>query len=180
MTNSKTGQEISSLTELEGTALGLVWRIGDCSAYAVMREFATSASSSWSASAGAVYPAIRRLERLGLIVGTTNDGKRSLAITARGEATLRHWLAIRPEIARATSDPVRSRIYFLDILDGPKEQTELLVAAERETRHALNERQRHVERSAVSDPERLASMGSVFELKARLGWLRWAKKEIAR
>jgi DNA-binding PadR family transcriptional regulator len=179
MTNKKTGQGISSLTELEGAALGLVWRNGNCSAYSVMREFATSASSSWSASAGAVYPALRRLERLGLIVGTTNKGKRALATTAHGLAALRHWLAIRPEIARATSDPVRSRIFFLDVLDDPKEQTELLVAAENETRHALKERQRDLERSAVGDPVRLASMGSVFELKARLGWLRWAKKEIA-
>ena len=50
------------LSELEAVVLGLVWSDGPCTAYAVRRTVQASLSAQWSGSAGAVYPAVARLE----------------------------------------------------------------------------------------------------------------------
>ena len=54
-------------------------------------------SSRWSASAGSVYPALKRLERQGLIAGTVEivyeaRGRKIYRITPEGEAELDNWL----------------------------------------------------------------------------------------
>ncbi len=53
------------LSELEAVVLGLVWSDGPCTAYAVRRTVQASLSAQWSGSAGAVYPAVARLEQRG-------------------------------------------------------------------------------------------------------------------
>src|SRR5262245_13459166 len=47
-----------NLTELEGTALGVIWAGQPCTPYRVRRVFLDSPSPSWSGSAGAIYPLI--------------------------------------------------------------------------------------------------------------------------
>lgn len=54
-------------------------------------------TSRWSASAGAIYPALKRLERQGLIEGTVEmvhevRGRKVYRITPAGETLLDNWL----------------------------------------------------------------------------------------
>jgi DNA-binding PadR family transcriptional regulator len=84
------------LTEVEGCALGVVWQRGPCTAYEVRMEFAISSTPRWSASAGSIYPALKRLLRRKLVEAEAEDwGPRSktrFAITRRGLAQLHRWV----------------------------------------------------------------------------------------
>src|SRR5262245_30684654 len=85
-----------ALTDLEACVLGVVWRDGPCTAYAVRRELADSTAPRWSASAGSIYPVLQRLEAVGLVAATTRSwgarGKREFAATAAGQEQLRAWV----------------------------------------------------------------------------------------
>src|SRR6185436_15686794 len=87
--------------------------------YAVRRSFQLSPSSHWSGSAGAVYPALARLEERGLVRSehAPRGGRQAwrYAITARGNARFRAWLEppFAPEVISVPPDPLRTRIHFL-------------------------------------------------------------------
>jgi len=168
------------LTELEGAALGIIWKKGACSGYAVMREFATSPSYTWSASAGAVYPALRRLQEMGLISAATDNRKRSLALSAAGMIALRQWLKFRPSMGGVAGHPIRTRMFFLDALPADRDRLAFLDAAEAETQRALDEIAAYIEALPDRDSEVWGSVGSAFELKARQRWLRWMRRRLTK
>lgn len=172
-------QDGTHLTELEGAALGIIWKKGTCSSYAVMREFATSRSSTWSASAGAVYPALRRLQEMGLISAATDNRKRTVALSAAGMSALRKWLEIRPAMGGVTGHPIRTRMFFLDALPADSDRIAFLDAAEAETSRALGEVAAYIEALPDGDSEVWGSVGAAIELKARQRWLRWMRKRLA-
>ncbi|RZJ43134.1 MAG: hypothetical protein EON86_05865 [Brevundimonas sp.] len=107
-----TDATVARLTELEGAVLTEIGRRGHRTRFKVRRAFETSPSSSWSGSAGAVYPAIARLEQAGLIemeAGTSGRGTRLLSLSPKGEAALSAW-ALDGETACAIgADPFRLR-----------------------------------------------------------------------
>src|SRR5678816_754449 len=88
------GSDVKS--ELEGAILGVVFEEGPSTPYAVLSVFARSRSSYWSASTGAVYPAIRRLLRRGLLTATKRSrGTRSSSLctlTPQGRSALVRWI----------------------------------------------------------------------------------------
>ncbi|MFZ1990390.1 MAG: PadR family transcriptional regulator [Alphaproteobacteria bacterium] len=102
----------ASLTELEGAILGLLRRAPGLTAYRIRQLFLASKSAEWSGSAGAVYPAIRRLEAAKLARATkTGDARGSLTyeLTPKGTGVLESWMG---DTARAISpgmDPFRTR-----------------------------------------------------------------------
>lgn len=107
------------LTELEGAVLSEIHHRGQQTAFQVRRAFQTSASIEWSGSAGAVYPAIRRLTEAGLLeataITTGRKGSR-LLLTAAGLTAMETWIA---DATRATSvglDPFRLRAGIWDTL----------------------------------------------------------------
>jgi DNA-binding PadR family transcriptional regulator len=102
-----------ALTEFEGALLTEVHRRAPCTAYQVRRAFETSRSFEWSGSAGAVYPAIRRLTRRGMLVaeaaGDDGRGTRKLTLSEDGVAAVRAWVC---DVERAVGpgfDPFRTR-----------------------------------------------------------------------
>ncbi len=113
-----------TLSELESVVLGLIWMEGPCTAYAVRRIVQESLSTQWSGSAGAVYPAVARLEGRGLISSreqsTGQRKSQALAISAAGKRVLAHWLGppVDPAAFGIPADPMRIRIRFLELLPG--------------------------------------------------------------
>jgi len=75
------------LSTLELTALGVVWKQGPCTAYAVMREFAGSQTLAYRSGAGSIYPLLKRLRGVGLL----SEGEGKLRITSAGIERLRAW-----------------------------------------------------------------------------------------
>lgn len=102
----------SSLTEIEGAILSEIAHRGNSTAFRVRRAFQLSPSSEWSGSAGAIYPAIKRLLARGLIIGEPTADRRAtlrISLTAAGEAVMLDW-ACNPDRASSVGiDPFRLR-----------------------------------------------------------------------
>lgn len=165
------------LTELESCTLGVIRQHQPCSTYKVRSVFAASHTTEWSASAGSIYPVIERLRRLRLVkvAGQRGDarGRRDLTLTAKGEQALLAWMMGMEEwVARATPDPIRTRICFLDYLASARDRAAFLDLAEALTRAMLAELQVDAE-AARSGPaaDYLSVLGAQFQLEARLRWL---------
>jgi DNA-binding PadR family transcriptional regulator len=163
---------------MELVVLGVVWKRGPCTGYAVAREFVTSPSSHFSGSAGAVYPAVRRLARDGYLAGAAGRQgrrrRRTYTITRRGRDALRRWLSppIPADAARITYDPIRTRAYFLAALP-PKRRAAFLADAERQLRRQIPAIEAECERYREAGDEfsALAMSGGLHVIRARLEWV---------
>jgi DNA-binding PadR family transcriptional regulator len=81
---------------LEYALLGLI-RGGPQSGYDLRKVFEETAMAGYSGSPGAIYPALRRLEKSDLIEGDTPDAARrrrkEFRLTDEGETALGEWLS---------------------------------------------------------------------------------------
>jgi PadR family transcriptional regulator AphA len=87
----------TSTTSLLGNALLALIQQRPSSGYDLRRLFAESHLHHFSSSPGAIYPALARLEKGGLIIGRTEQGntlrpRRVYHITDQGSKVLRQWL----------------------------------------------------------------------------------------
>ena len=104
--------DASHLTEIEGAILSEIAHRQNVTAFRVRRAFETSPSVEWSGSAGAIYPAIRRLRARGLLDGEETGDRRAtvkLTLTPDGARAMTAWAC---DPARASSvglDPFRLR-----------------------------------------------------------------------
>jgi DNA-binding PadR family transcriptional regulator len=159
------------LTELEGSVLSELHHRGRQTAFQVRRSFSTSPSIEWRGSAGAVYPAIKRLERDGLIEAEAKgDGRatRLLSVTAAGIEAMMLWAGDPTRACSVGIDPFRMRAGIWMGLDASRRagvlasvRQELLDGIER-----LAAWRRHgdaIERASVDLSLRLQ--------RARLDWL---------
>src|SRR5262245_8660120 len=170
-----------ALTELDHFVLGIVWRDGPMTTYAVRNRFRTSATAAWSASTGSIYPAIRRLLASGMLKASADRdarGTQDVQTTALGVRTLKAWLrGVPPGLAGPDADPVRTRVQFLGAL-GPRESASFLSKVEADclaalkTLTALESKER-----GVREAQRIwALRGASHELGARLKWIRWLRR----
>jgi DNA-binding PadR family transcriptional regulator len=111
-------------TTLELAILGLL-TLEPQSGYDLMNVFAATAMGNYSSSPGAIYPALKRLEKRRLVEGEVDDTralrpKKVFHPTAAGEATLREWLRreITLDDARRRLDELLLRFAFYSLL-GP-------------------------------------------------------------
>jgi DNA-binding PadR family transcriptional regulator len=102
------------------------------SGYALRKLFATSPMGHFSDSPGSIYPALRRLERQGLITGVA-EGKslrprQVFRLTPSGMSELRNWLSApvtRDELVHGGGD-VMLRFAFVGQLLGPARTSEFI------------------------------------------------------
>jgi DNA-binding PadR family transcriptional regulator len=95
------------------------------SGYALRRIFATTPMGTFSDSPGAIYPALRRLERQGLLHGRVEPSaglrrKQTFRLTPRGLAALKEWLErplTRADVVRGMED-VMLRLALMDQVIG--------------------------------------------------------------
>jgi len=100
------------ISELEGAILSEIGHRGQQTAFQVRKAFADSFSLEWKGSAGAIYPAVRRLEKDGFLLATPAQGGRAtrhLSLTEAGRHALKTW-ACDPILASSIGvDPFRLR-----------------------------------------------------------------------
>jgi DNA-binding PadR family transcriptional regulator len=143
------------LTNLEYTVLGLVATGAADSGYAVRKLIQDTPLIVYSDSPGSVYPAITRLERLGLLRGAaTRDGRkrRALDLTAAGRRALVSWLDTPigfADVARGDGAPELKLSFMSDVLPerlrgfldeltaASRAQTAAVAAVERSMREKL-------------------------------------------
>ena len=173
------------MTELDHTVLAIIGRGEPLSAYDIRKVFAASLTPAWSSSTGSIYPSIRRLIDAGLIEATDPEGaraKRVLSLTEEGKTTLENWLvADTAKIAVATPDPIRTRAAFLSLLNH-QQRERFLAGALRNSELALTAaeavRRDRVEAGSTS-LNHLVSEGVIFQLRARIDWLKLMIEAVA-
>ena len=173
------------LSELEGVFLGVVQKQQPCTAYRVRSELKKAPSSHWQASAGSVYPLLERLKDEGLIATTVDEedgrGRKLLKITRKGRKALTSWVSAGADMSHISSvtDPVRSRMFFLEALPVPKRREyvhELIVLME----SYLADTKAHLGQESKAEDlyDYLGSLGAVKITEARLDWLRIVRKRL--
>jgi DNA-binding PadR family transcriptional regulator len=173
------------LTELEHCVLGVIWHGGPMTAYEVASTFSMSLSPYWSGSAGAIYPVVKRLQKRKLLQARMRAWKGSrkamLSTTRAGEDALRAWIAppLPAEAGAPAFDPVRTRVYFLDVLPAGEREA-FLDEAGRVVKEQLrlNIRQREENERNGQELEALGALGAIYELRARQQWLRAVRKHL--
>ncbi|MDH4270850.1 MAG: PadR family transcriptional regulator, partial [Candidatus Aminicenantes bacterium] len=101
------------LTTLEYALLGLVG-MSPMTGYDVHKVFATTPLAHFSSSPGAIYPALQRLARIGLLEARLDTAKearprRVYSLTTAGENALEAWLhqpVSREDLIRGAGAPV--------------------------------------------------------------------------
>ncbi len=111
----------SHLTEIEGAILSEIAHRQNVTAFRVRRAFEVSPSVEWSGSAGAIYPAIRRLRARGFLDGHATGDRRatvSLRLTPKGESAMVAWACDPDRASSVGLDPFRLRAGIWTTLTG--------------------------------------------------------------
>jgi len=172
------------LSLLEGALLALL-RQAPSSGYDLRKLFAETPFVHFSDSPGAVYPALRRLERLGHLASVGVGGgrrRRPLRSTAGGLQALRRWLrrpVTRNDLVQAR-DVTMLRFAFTEEVLGRKACAMFLVQYQAEVAAYLRELQkyRHEHLSKFTLSGRLAFNSGIEGFKARQRWARRAVRAI--
>jgi DNA-binding PadR family transcriptional regulator len=109
------------------------------SGYDLRKIFTLTPMQTFSDSPGAIYPALKRLEKSGLIRGKLEHAsglrrRQVFHLTAAGGAALRSWLRKPPthgEVIHSV-DEVILRFGFIDVILEPEDSQRFLLALERE------------------------------------------------
>jgi DNA-binding PadR family transcriptional regulator len=113
----------ANLTELEGAILGVLRRDPSCTAYRIRQVFLASRSAEWSGSAGAVYPALRRMHGNGLLAEQPvrdERGTRKYCLTPIGRTAHDLWLCDEDRAIGYGLDPFRTRAGLWSLLPASK------------------------------------------------------------
>ncbi|GAB3787858.1 PadR family transcriptional regulator [Dyella agri] len=130
-----------NLTNLEAAILAEIEHFGPQTAFQVRSSFAASLSLEWKGSAGAVYPAVARLSKDGLILSSEPMGgrkARTLSLTRSGRAILTKWAMDAGAAISVGVDPFRMRASLWAKLPR-SEQRLLLLDLERELQRSVAE-----------------------------------------
>jgi PadR family transcriptional regulator AphA len=151
--------------------------------YGLSRSFATSLNYAWSASRSQIYPELARLLGEGLIRQTESGprGRKVYEATPKGLAELRQWLR-ETEPDRGGRNELLLRIFLLWLLEPEEAAAYLrreqgLLELELEELEAIAE-----EDDPQTPPEKAAALAlghGLRILRARLGWVEWAQREVA-
>jgi len=170
-------------TPLDYALLGLLHQAPQ-SGYDLRKIFETTAMGSYSGSPGAIYPALQRLERQGLVEGDVDTTKalrpkKVFRPTKSGRETLRDWLAraIEREDVERRLDELLLRFAFHWVLDDRAATRRFLESFHREVEDYLDELSRQQQDMPEPTPlqSRLALAAGIEQYRA---FARWARKAI--
>ena len=172
-------------TTLDHALLGLLCQSPQ-SGYDLRKIFETTAMGNYSGSPGAIYPALRRLEREDLVEGkvdatTELRPKKVFRPTKTGRTTLSSWLAReieRDDVERRIAD-LMLRFAFHWVLDSKAATRRFLESFLREVEDYLGELNRQHAECADEAPlhSRLALVAGIEQYRACARWARKALKE---
>ena len=136
-----------SLTENEGSLLGVIVRLEPLSSYQLIKIFEESPVAKFNNSKGAVYPQVRRLKARGFLeAASAKDEKKPSELvktTELGREALRLWVQDISHDHTFLPDPIRTRMMLLDLLSRD-EQIAWIV----DMRRLLEEKKREVQEFA--------------------------------
>ena len=172
-------------TTLEYALLGLIHQAPQ-SGYDLRKIFETSAIGSFSGSPGAIYPALARLEKQGLIDGEIDDStelrpRRVFRPTKRGRELFRAWLSrdLSREDVEKRIDEMILRFAFHGVLDDPSQSRIFLEQLARHIDEYIAELKAQGEAFPSDIPVHveLALAAGIGQYRA---WARWARLALKR
>lgn len=167
------------LTELEGAVLSEIQHRGQKTAFQVRRAFAVSFSLEWKGSAGAVYPAVKRLEQRGLIQASAAQGgraTRTLSLTRLGKKELMSWACDPIRASSIGIDPFRLRSGIWTELT-PGQQKKVFTEIRKEIEASIPVLEKYV--TEIDPIERLRVQLGIAVQRARLEILnRWNSEQL--
>jgi DNA-binding PadR family transcriptional regulator len=151
------------------------------SGYDLRKIFASTAWGTFSDSPGAIYPALRRLEKRELVCGTVVESatlrrRRVFRITPQGLDAFKAWLKMpvtRDDVIRRVPD-LMVRFAFMDRTVGEERTAEFLSEYAGEMAGYIPSLQQYLETHASEMPlsSRLALECGIQEYESRLQWAR--------
>lgn len=166
-----------SLTELEGAVLTEIAHRGHRTSFQVRRAFQQSPTASWSGSAGAVYPAIKRLVEAGLIHAepqASGRGTRFLSLTEPGKAALDNWTRDTARAVSLGADSFRLRVGLWRTLT----QSDQIAVAARMREQIAAELVHLNERKDLDPMEAVGNRMAIRQQQLRLDWLSEWEREL--
>jgi DNA-binding PadR family transcriptional regulator len=116
MPNSGGPRNGISVTEHEGTLLGLVARIQPATRYELYKAFGQSPTTTYNVSKGSLYPLIGRMIDRGFLSVAPSDKRRGsevVSLTDSGREALRNWILGTEPDHSFTNDPILLRVMAL-------------------------------------------------------------------
>ncbi|MGW1839202.1 PadR family transcriptional regulator [Streptomyces sp. BBFR2] len=167
---------------LKHAVLGLLSE-APASGYDLMKLFNASLANTWPATQSQVYGELAKLTSAGLAEVSAHGprGRKEYAITQKGLAELRHWLA-DVEPGGPHRDDSLLRVFFLGLLT-PLEARAYLLGRAHATAE-LHDRLRRIDDGAEWDDDMISVYGRLaleYGLRmtaAQEEWARWAAEEI--
>lgn len=164
--------------------LGLIGE-RELSGYDLRKFFAGTPMRSFSDSPGAIYPALQRLERKGLVRGRRDESdarKRVVfAMTAKGRAEFRKWLAqpVTREDVIHNTDALMLRFAFLDPFGEKNAAAGFLKALSQELAAYIPELRGYLKKHGEVMPKsgRLALESGIRSYEEQLRWSRSSMAE---
>jgi DNA-binding PadR family transcriptional regulator len=159
------------------------------SGYALRKIFASTAMTTYSDSPGAIYPALRRLEKQGLIRGSIEASsglrrRQMFRLTPGGLAALKQWInrpLVRADVIRGL-DEVMLRFAFSQQAVGASGSISLLKSLVTELTSYLPELREQLAagKEAMPTSGRLALESGVRSYECLLEWAKYALATYAR
>jgi DNA-binding PadR family transcriptional regulator len=175
-------------TVLDYAILGLLQR-EPLSGYRIRKIFETTALGHYSGSPGAIYPALKRLQRLNLIRHVIGSGdsarsKKLFHIKPKGTKMLAEWLVKpveREDVTKRISQLIL-RFAFMDNLISKVQKTNFLKSFIKEIRDYVKqlEQNYNIEQENMLLHGRLALRNGIEVYKANLRWARNALKAVTK
>ncbi len=174
------------LTDLEQTLLGLL-ALAPMSGYDVKKAFASSPLARYSPSSGGLYPALRRLERLGLLTARIERSgeiraRRVFTPTAAGLAELDSWLQqpVDRGLVAQRMEYAMMRFALMETRASREQVVAFLEALREAVRLHLAELESYAAtaKPAASLHQRLSIEHGVAVYRARLSWADSALREV--
>ena len=150
--------------------------------YGLLKHFEQSIAYAWPASHSQIYPELAWLLDAGLIrqTGSGPRGAKTYETTEAGVEEVRRWLRTEPE--RRVRSEAELRSFFLWLLD-PADAAAFLEAERDRFRRLLAELERIQDEEIPATPKqrayRLALVGGLMTIRARIEWSEWALREVA-
>ncbi|MCC7449256.1 MAG: PadR family transcriptional regulator [Anaerolineae bacterium] len=176
------GDTNRTLTTLEYAAIGLIG-MQPQSGYSIINTFATG-FYRWSASPGAIYPMLKRLEKHGIIAGKLEmihetRPRKVYTLTPHGEAILDEWLRAPLERSEVAEERDVAMMKFL-FAEKRLTRAEVLAwldnyEATVESYRQMFELQRSPELSVWSLHQQLVAEASRMEVDMQRAWIQRAR-----
>jgi len=169
-----------SPTYIDYVMLGIIQE-KPISGYGILQSFDSIVPGNFKSSPGTIYPALKRLERFGLVQSREqeNSTKKAFHLSSRGQVFLIAWLLgpVQLEDIKKRREELLLRFVFMDDLISQNEKIVFLSSFRDQVKHYITELKALAKRKS-SENALHKVLGITHEIESYKASLRWCKKSL--